>query len=70
VSTEGKCQRTGAQIGVLMVCHTNLDRSPAAAAVFHSKAEAVGAGACFFVDSASTGGGNPVRTPLVTVVGS
>ena len=52
-----KRARPGGQIGVIMVCQTNLDRSPAAAAVFHNKAELVGAGHCFFVDSASTAAG-------------
>ena len=65
----GKRQRVGGKIGVLMICQSNLDRSPAAAAVFHAKAEAVGAGNCFFVDSASTGGGSPVCTAIVSCVG-
>ena len=60
---DGKRQRTADQIGVLMVCQTNLARSPAAAAVFHSKAKAVHCGHAFYTDSPSLGGGNAVRVP-------
>jgi hypothetical protein len=55
-----KRQKLPGQVGVLMVCQTNLARSPAAAAVFYQKAEAVGTGDQFFVDSCGLGGGNPV----------
>ena len=68
-----KRQRLPGQVGVLMVCQTNLARSPAAGAVFYQKAEAVGTGDQFYVDSCGLGGGNPVRllrihsTPCVCV---
>ncbi len=55
-----KRQKLPGQVGVLMVCQSNLARSPAAAAVFLQKAEEVGTGDQFFVDSCGLGGGNPV----------
>ncbi len=55
-----KRQKLPGQVGVLMVCQSNLARSPAAAAVFFQKAEAVGTADQFFVDSCGLGGGNPV----------
>ena len=55
-----KRQKLPGQVGVLMVCQSNLARSPAAAAVFYQKAAAVGTAEQFFVDSCGLGGGNPV----------
>lgn len=56
-----KRARTG-QVSILMVCMTNMARSPAAAAAFMTQAKNVGVADRFYVDSRGCGSGAAVRS--------